>query len=621
MAGLLSLGTRAMFASQAQLNTTAANISNANTAGYSRQTVQLETAGGQYSGAGFFGKGVNITTVSRAHNDHLSTEVATTGAVASADAARLDQLQRMENVFKLGENGLGFSAGKLLNSFTDVASAPRDASARQVVLSNTEELASRFRNTAGELTSLQAGVTQDLKTQVTAANELSKRIADLNQQIARVKGLGHAPNDLLDQREQLINELGQYVAVTQIPADDGTMGLFIGGGQRLVLGNSALELVAAPNAYDANQVTLGIKEAGVVRPVPENSLSGGSIAGLLRFQATDLAAAFNEIGRMAVVLSTRINEQQALGVNQLGATGGPLLEFGSARVLPNTNNTGSASPALTISDATQLQASDYELRFDGAAWQLTRLNDGSSWPYTPGTERDGLTLLPGAGAAAGDRFLLQPTRLASTDVRVATKDPRDIAAASPVIGEVASTNRGTVGVGSLLPKQADPALGSALTLTFMSPTTYSPDGGATTFAIVPGQPISLNGWELSLTGTPAAGDVINIRPVVPPATNNGNALAMLALREEKMVNGASITDAYASAIGDVGVRVQGAEAATKMSETIAKDALGARNNLSGVNLDEEAARLIQFQQSYQAAAKVLQIAQSVFDTLLQTAAG
>ncbi|WKB54465.1 flagellar hook-associated protein FlgK [Eleftheria terrae] len=619
MSGLLSLGTRAMFASQAQLNTTAANISNANTPGYSRQSVQLETAGGQYSGAGFFGKGVNLTTVSRAHSDFLSTEVATTGAAASSDAARLEQLQRLENVFKLGEAGLGFAAGKLLNSFTDVASAPNDASARQVVLSNTEELASRFRTVAGQLSSLQAGVTQDIKTQVSAANELAQRIADLNQQVARVKGLGHQPNDLLDQREQLINELGKYISVTQIPADDGTMGLFIGGGQRLVLGNNALQLAAAPDAFDSSMVTLGIKEAGVVRPVPENSLSGGSIAGMLRYQRNDLAAAFSEVGRMATVLTTRINEQQALGVDQLGGTGGPLLQSGSPRLLPNANNTGSASPALSITDATALQASDYEMRYDGASWQMTRLSDGSSWPYTPGTERDGLTFVPGAGAAAGDRFLLQPTRLAGTDMKVATTDPRDIAAASPVVGVVGTGNRGTVGVGSLLPKEAHASLGAAATITFPSATTWSADGGLTSQAIVPGQPIRMNGWELSLTGTPVAGDTIQIRPVVPPATNNGNALAMLALRDEEMVAGATLTDAYASAVGEIGVRVQGAEAAATMSSSIAEDALATRNNLSGVNLDEEAARLIQFQQSYQAAAKVLQIAQSVFDTLLQTA--
>ncbi|MCW7540506.1 flagellar hook-associated protein FlgK [Aquabacterium sp. A7-Y] len=619
MSGLISLGTRAMFASQAQLNTTAANISNANTAGYSRQTVQLETAGGQYTGAGFFGKGVNLTTVSRAHNEFLSTEVATTGAAASADAARLEQLQRLENVFRLGEAGLGYSAGKLLNSFTDVASAPSDASARQVVLSNTEELASRFRTVAGQLASLQTGVTQDIKTQVTAANELAQRIADLNQQVARVKGLGHAPNDLLDQREQLINELGKYVAVTQIPADDGTVGLFIGGGQRLVLGNDALKLDATPDAFDSSIVTLGIREAGVVRPIPEDALSGGSIAGMLRYQRKDLTAAFNEVGRMATVLATRINEQQALGVNQLGGAGGPLLETGSSRLLPNANNTGSASPTLNITDATALQASDYEMRYDGAAWQMTRLSDGASWPYTPGTERDGLTFVPGAGANAGDRFLLQPTRLAAIDVKIASTDPRDIAAASRVVGVVGTGNRGTMGVGSLSPKEAHPSLGAAVTITFPSPTTYSTDGGVTSLPIVPGQPISMNGWELRLTGAPAAGDIIEIRPVVPPATNNGNALAMLALRDEKMVAGTTFTDAYANAVGDIGVRVQGAEAASQMSATIAQDALAARNNLSGVNLDEEAARLIQFQQSYQAAAKVLQIAQSVFDTLLQTA--
>ncbi|WP_137894143.1 flagellar hook-associated protein FlgK [Ramlibacter sp. 2FC] len=640
MGGLISLGTRTMFAAQAQLNTTAANIANANTPGYSRQSVQLETAGGQYSGAGFFGKGVNITTVSRAHNAFLSTEVATTRAAASADQARLGYLQRLEQVFDMGEAGLGHAAGQLLNAFADVASEPADASARQVVLSRAEMLASRFRAAAGEIDSLQASVTQDLKTSVDAANALARRIADLNQQIARVKGLGHEPNDLLDQREQLIAELSDHVQVAQIPADDGSVGLFIAGGQRLVLGNSALELVATPDPYDQTVLRLGLREAGVDRLISESTLAGGDIAGLLNFQNQDLRSSANQIGRMAAALAQSLNAQQQLGLDQDGNTGAALLQTGLPRVLPATGaggNAGTAQLGAVISDASALTASDYEIKFDGANYSMTRLGDGAALgSFSPaqlgaGVSLDGLALSLQSGAAqAGDSFLVQPVRLAAASMARTTSDPRDLAAASRVRVEAGAGNTGTLAVAALRVGADTPELENTVTLSF---TGINADGnynfsvagtvtGTVPTLVAPGGTISINGWELQINGRPQAGDTLEIRSNRDGktlATDNGNALGLLALRDQALVAGETLTDAYASTLASVGVRVQSADASASMSQAIAADAKASRDNLSGVNLDEEAARLIQFQQSYQAAAKVLQIAQTVFDTLLQAA--
>lgn len=621
MPGIISLGTRAMFAAQAQLGTAAANISNANTPGYSRQTVQLETAGGQFTGAGFFGKGVDITTVSRAHDEFLSREVTLTRATAAADQARLEQLKRLEQVFDLGESGLGSRVSQLLNAFVDVSNNPNDPAARQVVLSRAESLASQVRSVAGQLQSLQAGVTQDLQTSVDAANELVQRIAGLNQQIARVKGFGHEPNDLLDQRERLINELSQYLSITQIAADDGTVGLFIAGGQRLLLGSNPLPLVAMPDPFDSSRLHLGVKEGGVTRQLADASITGGSIAGLLRFQSEDLPLALNEVGRLATALAARMNEQQALGRTPAGVAGPPLFTTGAPRALPSVTNTGTATVSLTVSDATALTTSDFELSRQGGTWQIRTLPGGSFAPYVPG--QYGITLGFGGSANDGDRFLLEPVRLAGSDMRAVLTDPRDLAAASPVAAKADPANRGTASVVSLQPRQADPNLAQPVTITFTSPTTFTLTGTVSPpapSALVPGQPLVVNGWALQLAGVPQAGDVITVDPANVTATNNGNALAMLSLRDQTLVGGATLTDAYAGLTAAVGVRVMGAESASEMSAAVAKDAQVARNNVAGVNLDEEAARLIQFQQAYQAAAKVLQVAQSVFDTLLQTAA-
>lgn len=648
MSGLMSLGVRAMFANYAALQTTGNNISNANTPGYSRQQVELSNADGQFTGAGFFGKGVNVETVSRVADAFLTKESQFAASKASGDATKLEQLQRLEKVFASGEAGIGYASGALLNAFTDVANKPTDTSARQVVLARAEELASRFRSASAQIDSLQAGMVSDMKNSVATVNTLAQKVAQINQQIAAVKGVGHAPNDLLDQRDQLVNEINKYIQVTTIPADDGTLGLFIGGGQRLVLSNQATTLSVVPDEFDPSRVQLAMQEAGNTRVVPSDQIAGGSISALLSFQDDDLADARTLVGQLASALAGRLNQQQALGLDlrQPAGPGAPIFALGAPRVLPAQNNTAAAlnSVSLTIADATQLQASDYELRGDPATpgqYILTRKSDGVTRTVVPGDTVDGFTIGVGIPAPGpNDRYLLQPVAMAAGGMQRTLDDPKGIAAASAVSATVGAANTGTATVGKLKTVSAalDPTLTAAISFTDNAGN-YSwslTDAGGTvvgtgTGTWSAGTPIALNGFELSLNGVPRTGDTIQVAATQFPEANNGNALALLDLRDEDLVGrqvlgggavvpGSTITDAYARAMADVGVRVQGASAASKISTAVAENAKEVLTSKVGVNLDEEAARLIQYQQGYQAAAKVLQVAQTIFDTLLQTAA-
>ncbi len=643
MSGLMSLGTRAMFANYAALQTTGSNIANAGTAGYSRQQVELETAGGQYTGAGFFGKGSQVATVTRAADAFLTRAAAASKSQAALDATHLEQLGRLEAVFAPGEQGIGYAAGQLLNAFVDVANRPQDTAARQVVLARTEELASRFRGAGEQLDTLQTGVVQDLRNSVATVNSLAQRVADINQQIAKAQGTGHSPNDLLDQRDQLVSEISGYIEVTTIAADDGTLGLFVGGGQRLVLGTQALQLKAVPDVYDPAKVRLGITEAGIDRVLPADAIGGGSIAGLLAFQNDDLDAARAMLGQMASAIAGRLNQQQSLGLDlrQPPGAGAPLLGVGAPRVLPAAGNTGGSTVTLAVADVTQLQASDYELRADPAnagEYLVTRLSDGLVRNVLPGDTIDGFTITIGAPApAASDRFLLQPVSRAAQGIARVLDDPKGIAAASQVLAIADPDNTGTATVAAL--RTVSGALDASLTasiaftddsgsydwsLTDASNTVVA-SGSATWSA---GTPISLNGFALSLNGVPRSGDGFEVARTQYPGANNGNALSLLDLRDEGMVGqqllpdgstapGDTITSAYARAMADIGVRVQSTRASENISRAVAANAEAVRSSKAGVNLDEEAARLIQYQQGYQAAAKVLQIAQSVFDTLMQ----
>jgi flagellar hook-associated protein 1 FlgK len=643
MTALMSIGKTAMFANYAALQVTGNNIANANTAGYSHQQAQLADATGQFTGSGFFGKGVNVVTVTRAYDQYLTGRAVNTGSTAAADAARVDKLNQLEQSFPIGSAGIGYAAGEFLNSFVDLANNPADSSARQVVLSGAQELASRFAAAGDQLSALQTGVTQDVKASVDSVNSLAAQVAKLNQNIAALRGNGQPPNQLLDQRDQLVGQISNLINVTTLNADDGTVGLFIGGGQNLVLGSAANTLTATPESFDPAKVQLGVREGGVNRQLASDTLVGGSIAGLLTFQNQDLTAARNLLGQMATAVGGSVNTQQSLGLDlgQPPGRGAPIFSVGAARMLGASSNIGAAVLSLAVTDSTQVQASDYALQFDGANYTITRLADATvpaGSPYSPaqlaaGIQFDGLTVQLNAGTAVtGDRFLLQPVATAAQNMTAVLASTRGLAAASPFTGATGVNNTGTATIASLV--AVNPAYDGSLSasLSFSSNTgdyawTLS-DGSSGTGTWAAGSPISLNGFELSLDGVPRSGDSLSVVPTVSVASNNGNALAMTGMAKSGVVatlgasGGAgsrlSITDAYASAIAEVGVRVQGGKAAADSSGAVAAQAETARANKAGVNLDEEAARLIQFQQSYQAAAKILQIAQSVFDTMLQT---
>ena len=654
---LMSLGIRAMNANYAALQATGHNIANANTEGYSRQSVVLETNGGQFTGAGFFGKGVNVATVQRAHSEFLTREAATSKSVAAADEARSAQLTQLEKVFPLGEAGLGYAASQMFNALVDVANKPSDTSSRQVVLARAGEFASKLATAGGQIETLQRGVTEELKASVTQANMLATRVAELNQRIASATGSGQTPNDLLDQRDQAISELSAYVQVTRIDAGDGTVSLFVGGGQKLVLAGQATPLVTVPDSYDATKLQLGVNDSGSLRMLSQELLTGGSIAGLMRFQNEDLVAARNQLGQLAAAVAGSVNRQQALGLDgsQPPGSGAPLLAVGAPRVLPASGNSGGGNVSISVAEPTELQASDYELLADpslpAGSYTLTRLSDSSTQTVSNGSVVDGMRITIGAPApAANDRFLLQPVAMAAVSASLAMENTRGLAAASPVAATFDVDNIGTASVSAL---SATAVNGAAAPLT--ATLTFTDDVGSYSWELrdagnalvrsgtgswsagnpirsdawTPATPAQRYDWALELNGVPRSGDVLTVGATPFPASDNGNARAMMALGEAGLVGqrtvggtvvpGASVTDAYANMLAEIGVRVQGAELAAQQSATIADQADADLQSKVGVNLDEEAARLIQFQQSYQAAAKMLQVAQSLFDTLLQAA--
>lgn len=629
MSNLLNIGVRALLANQAALQTAGNNVSNVNTPGYSRQTVVLANVAGQFSGSGYYGQGVSVATIERNYSQFLTRQSVLASSIASADSSRLEKLTQLEDVFQGGTSGLGASVSDMLNAFSDVANAPTDLTARTVVLTRATEAAARFRTASDSLDALQTSTLADINQGVIAVNSFAAQIASINSEIAKAVGNGHEPNDLLDKREQLVADLNKIVQTSSVTADDGSVGIFLAGSQVLVLGNTVAKLKVSADAFnDSGKVQMAVERNGLTFQLGEDSLGGGKLAGLMRFNNNDLTSADDLLGRMAVSISTVVNAQHRLGIDLNGVAGSdlynpPTLPDG----LAGTTNTGNAAIGITVSDSTQLVASQYEVQFTGGGTgNVVRLSDGTvtTFAVTP-IEVDGLVFTVKSGSeAVGDIFRMKPFSTAARDINMAFSSPKALAVASPVEAIPNSTNTGGLAIVSLQPKTADANLTQTVTLTFTAGGTFdlvgTGTGDPTGVAYTSGIPIAYNGWELTLKGAPQVGDVYTVQMATPGYTkrNANNADAMLALRDIGLFDGAALTDGYAGLMAQVGTSVQSVQLAAGVSASIATNVEKDRAGVSGVNLDEEAAKMLQYQQAYQGSAKLLQIADSIFKTLIQS---
>lgn len=625
MSSLLNVGARALLANQIGLSTTGHNIANAGTPGYSRQTAVQGQVAGQYTGSGYIGKGVEILGIERAHNEFLTRQAAAAQSVQAMDVTRATRLLALEEIFKGGKTGLGAAVSDLLNAFSDVASTPNDLSARSVVLARADEMAARMRDAQTRLDDLQKGVNSQLGDSVRTINSLAGRLASLNEQIARAQGGGQSPNDLLDQRDQLLRELNRQVQTTSVAADDGSLSIFVGS-QALVLGNKAAQVAITTD--DANQSKLQLVRSGLATTIDETTLGGGTVAGLLRFQNSDLAQTRDGLGRMALTLATEINAQHRLGLDLDGKAGGDVFKpIAIPDAMASAGNAGNAVIGATVANASALAASSYQIKFGaGGSIEVQRLSDGKTTSFTGPMpiEIDGLRLSLQAGSAAeGDSLVLKPYAGAAGELRTVLRSPRELAVGSPVQARPGAGNAGSVAVARMSATSADANLNAPVTLTFNGAGGFdvagTGTGDPTGVPYVAGQPISYNGWTIVLNGTPKPGDTITIQPasVAYGNSNAGNAQALLALRDKAVFDGAPMTDGYAALMAQVGVRSQSAQYAAEISTSIAGTLETERTSESGVNLDEEAAKLLQYQQAYQASSKMIQIAQSIFDSLLK----
>lgn len=626
-----------MNAAQLGLATVQHNIANASTPSFTRQELQISSRAGQQSGAGFIGQGVDVLGVKRIYDQFLSAQVLQEQAQASYLNTYHGAMKQIDNLIADPTVGAAPAMQEFFSAMNGVANNPESTSTRQTLLGSAQFVANRFQAIDQRLTDIASGLNSQITSSVSAINTYAQQIATLNGNIkvAVAAGQGQQPNDLLDQRDQVISQLNKEIKVSVQAQSDGTATVFIGNGQALVIGEQAMVLRTTQSASDPSKLEIGYQSGINTIPIQQNSLQGGNLGAYLAFRDQNLETARNALGRVAIGMAVSVNQQNQLGQDMNGALGGNIFSVATPSVVMDAKNTGTAVISASIANVSALTDSDYQLRFDGANYSMLRLSDnnvtslGAVLPQTV----DGFTVNLASGtAAAGDTFLIRPTANGARDFSVTTNDPAKIAAAAPMRTASALTNSGSgrISAGTVnSPPPPNASLQNSVTVTFVDATHYTvvDNTASTTLVALPGTlynpvagaTLSFNGWTAQITGAPAAGDTFSIVKNTNATGDNRNALLMAGLQTQNLMNNgtASLQGAYGQLVGSVGAKTHELDVTSQAQTNMVAQTIASQQSVSGVNLDEEAANLMRYQRAYQAAAKSMQVASTMFDALLE----
>ncbi|HZP86095.1 MAG TPA: flagellar hook-associated protein FlgK [Burkholderiales bacterium] len=647
MSSILGIGLSGINAAQAGLLVTGHNITNSSTEGFHRQQSVQGTQIPEKTGSGFFGNGTVVETVRRAYSQFLDGAVLQAETQASYLSTYGAQIAQIDNMLADPAAGLSPALQSFFSGVQDVASNPASVPSRQQLLSFAQALVTRFQSFDSRLTEMRAGVNSQMTSITNEINSIASQIATSNQQIvlAQAGDQTHQANDLLDQRDQLIAQLNKLVRVSTVTQSNGTINVFIGNGQSLVLGTKAYQIEAAASSDDMRDYQLYYVAGNNRIPLSPERMQGGALGGLLAFRSQSLDAAQNQLGLVATVLAQTFNDQHHLGMDLEGQLGTDFFDVPAAAVLANRSNAGNAVLTATNTDVGALIGSDYRLERSGSGWTLTHTSDGSQTSFTSFPQTvDGVTLNLSSGAASvGDSFLIQPTRNGARDIGLAITNTAKVAAAAPILtaADVANTGKAVISAGVAV-DTTNAAFATTGQLTppilvrFTSATQYSiydntnPTSPSLLEANLTYSPAATNdlfptagsldyGYRISLTGSAAAGDEFTVSYNTNGVADNRNALLLAGLQTKNTVaNGtANYQSAYTQLVSQVGNRARDIEVQSKAQDALVSQTRQAQQSLSGVNLDEEAANLIRYQQAYQAAGKVLQLAAKLFDTILE----
>jgi len=629
MSDLLSTSVSGLLAFQRALDVTSNNVANAATPGYSVEKANFAEQQGQPTATGYIGSGVTVQSITRSYDELLAGQVRSSQSGYSSFNTFATQASQIANMLSDSSTGLTASLQSFVNALQSVANSPASTAQRQVLLSQAQSLAQQMQNYQTQLSTYSSDIESQIGSTINQINTLSSNIASLNGQIAAgLAATGQTPNDLMDQRDSLIDQLSQYVKVSTATQSDGSMNVYIGSGQPLVIGTATQKLAAFQDPYNAARHDVGIVNGGTTTDIT-SEISGGSLGGLLSVRTQVIDPTQNALGQFSVGLATIVNQAQQSGMDLSGAAGKPMFAVGGVQVLPAQANTGGATVTATRTNLGSLTTDNYVLRMSGGSWQLVDQTTGQNVPMTgAGTSASpfqavGVSIVVSGAASNGDSYEIQPTAGATAGLSVLLTSPSQVAAAAGIQTKAGSSNTGTGAVSSSAITNPATWVAGTYTIAFTSATQYqvTNSGGATVASgtYTSGTPITFGGAQVTLTGAPATGDTFAVGP--NSATNTGdnsNAFAMIDALSASTFNGGttSLASVANGLVSQVGVVTQQAQANAAAQKSVNQSATDTRNNLSGVNLDEEAAKMVQFQQAYQACAQMIQASNQMFNSLI-----
>jgi flagellar hook-associated protein 1 len=627
VADAFGISLTALQAFQQAIAVTSNNVANASTPGYDEESIELTAAAPLSNGALGVGGGVNVAGISRAFSQAQANQLNTSQSALGSLNATQNYTSQIDNLFGTTAGGLTTALQSYYSGWSTVADDPTSTAARQALLGDAQSLAASFQSSSTELNNLNDDGNTRITADVQQINSLGQSIATLNNQIVAATATGQAPNTLLDQRDQLVSNLSQLVGVSTTTDSNGGLNVFIGNGEPLVLQGVTTTLTTVPDQFNAAQLDVSTSTANGISI--SGSITSGDLGGLLSARSQVINPALNQLGEIATALSQSANLQQNSGLDLNGQFGANLFSVGGPQATASSMNTDATTASVSIADTGALTADNYVLAYNGGAYTLTDASTGAHVALSgAGTAASpltaaGLSIVLSATPAAGDQFLIQPTAQAAATFSVALTDPSKIAAAGAVATSASDDNTGSASIANAtVLDPANPNLLNTTTITFTSPTTYSVNG-AGSFAYASGGNIALNGWQTQISGAPATGDVFTVQSNAAGTGDNSNATAAANQQTQGVLDGGSVSISGAVSALVTGLGAQAAQINTAQTAQTAvnSQAQQAVQSTSGVNLDEEAANLVQWQQAYQAAAQVLSVANSLFTTLIDSVNG
>ena len=623
MSDMLGIGSSALIAYRRALDTVSNNIANVDTEGYSRQRAEFTARGGILQ-VRSPGGGVDVWRVQRITDNFLANRL-----IGEQSAyTRLNTLQsfssEVDGWLSSADAGISKPLQGFFDDVTAMASNPSSIAQRQAMLNQADDLAVRFKDFQSRFDDLDRELTSRIDSSVTQINQYAKQLADLNKAISSQQlASGGAPNELLDQRQRVLKQLSESVGVTTHQSSDGTVSVFLAGGQALVEGTRANSLELSTDVFGRPR-DLSVASGSQAGTIITNRISGGELGGLLDFRRNVLDPAINSLGRVALTLANAVNEQNRQGVDLYGDMGGDLFTIGSGTAASSELNTGNAVVTVGATDTNALTPDDYTLRYDGTNWTMTAVTTGVvttlSGDGSPGNPLTGggLSLTLTGAAQAGDQFLVQPTRFLAGSIGLNTQDPKRIAAAAPMQTLAATSNAGTGFISPISVVDVnDPAFRDPVSIQFTGPGTYSINGVGS-YPYTAGDTITVSGWSVQIGGEPATGDQFDITPTGADSGDNGNANIMAKISELKLLdNGVStLSVANSNVVAHVGAQALQYSNQADAQNVLLQSTQNGLDAAAGVNLDEEAADMTRFEQAYNAAAQIIATASSLFDTLI-----